>query len=63
MNKLIHFIGVDVHQESVAVSIAPFHSTEVRHLRRCSIGKKSRARGAADERTRRSYAFLGHWSL
>jgi hypothetical protein len=31
MNIVIHFIGLDVHKESVAVSIAPSNSTEVRH--------------------------------
>jgi transposase len=30
MSKIIHFIGLDVHKESVAVSIAPSDSTEVR---------------------------------
>ena len=31
MSTVIHFIGLDVHKESVAVSIAPGNSTEVRH--------------------------------
>lgn len=30
MNKIIHYIGLDVHKETIAVSIAPQHSTEVR---------------------------------
>ena len=30
MSTVIHFIGLDVHKESVSVSIAPSHSTEVR---------------------------------
>ena len=30
MNKIVHYIGLDVHKESSAVSIAPQHSTEVR---------------------------------
>ncbi len=30
MNKVIHYIGLDVHKESIAVSIAPVGSTEVR---------------------------------
>jgi transposase len=30
MNKLIHYLGLDVHKETIAVSIAPAHSTEVR---------------------------------
>jgi len=30
MNKSIHYLGLDVHKESIAVSIAPAHSTEVR---------------------------------
>ena len=30
MSKIIHFIGLDVHKESVAPSIAPGDSTEVR---------------------------------
>jgi transposase len=30
MNKVIHYIGLDVHKESIAVSIAPCNSTEVR---------------------------------
>ena len=31
MSQITHFIGLDVHKESVAVSIAPSDSTEVRH--------------------------------
>jgi len=31
MSQVIHFLGLDVHKESVAVSIAPSDSTEVRH--------------------------------
>lgn len=31
MSTVIHYIGLDVHKESVAVSIAPSESTEVRH--------------------------------
>jgi transposase len=30
MSKIIHFLGLDVHKESVAVSIAPSDSSEVR---------------------------------
>jgi len=30
MNKVIHYIGLDVHKDSIAVSIAPANSTEVR---------------------------------
>lgn len=30
MNKIIHYLGLDVHKETIAVSIAPGHSTEVR---------------------------------
>src|SRR5258705_7258816 len=30
MSTVIHFIGLDVHKESVSVSIAPSNSTEVR---------------------------------
>lgn len=30
MNKVIHYLGLDVHKESIAVSIAPQNSTEVR---------------------------------
>ena len=30
MNKTVHYIGLDVHKETIAVSIAPQHSTEVR---------------------------------
>jgi transposase len=30
MNKMIHYLGLDVHKETIAVSIAPGHSTEVR---------------------------------
>ena len=30
MNKIVHHIGLDVHKETIAVSIAPQHSTEVR---------------------------------
>ena len=34
MSRVIHFIGLDVHKESVAVSIAPSDATEVRHYGR-----------------------------
>lgn len=30
MNKVIHYVGLDVHKETIAVSIAPAGSTEVR---------------------------------
>jgi transposase len=30
MNQVIHYIGLDVHKETIAVSIAPANSTEVR---------------------------------
>lgn len=30
MNKIVHHLGLDVHKESIAVSIAPQHSAEVR---------------------------------
>ena len=30
MNKTVHYIGLDVHKETIAVAIAPQHSTEVR---------------------------------
>ena len=30
MSKKVHYIGLDVHKESIAVSIAPQNSTEVR---------------------------------
>jgi len=30
MSKVIHYIGLDVHKETIAVSIAPANSTEVR---------------------------------
>jgi len=30
MNKTVHYLGLDVHKETIAVSIAPAHSTEVR---------------------------------
>lgn len=30
MNQVVHYIGLDVHKESIAVSIAPGDSTEVR---------------------------------
>jgi transposase len=31
MSKIIHFVGLDVHKESMSVSLAPSDSTEVRH--------------------------------
>ena len=31
MNKKVHYIGLDVHKESIAVAIAPQDNTEVRH--------------------------------
>ena len=30
MNKTVHYLGLDVHKETIAVSIAPQGSTEVR---------------------------------
>jgi transposase len=30
MNKIVHYLGLDVHKDSIAVSIAPAGSTEVR---------------------------------
>jgi transposase len=30
MNKIVHYLGLDVHKETIAVSIAPQNSTEVR---------------------------------
>lgn len=30
MNKIVHYIGLDVHKDSIAVSIAPANSTEIR---------------------------------
>ena len=30
MNKIVPYIGLDVHKDSIAVSIAPHNSTEVR---------------------------------
>jgi len=30
MNKKVHYLGLDVHRETIAVSIAPQDSTEVR---------------------------------
>ena len=30
MNKIVHYLGLDVHKDSIAVSIAPQNSTEVR---------------------------------
>ena len=27
MNKIVHYIGLDVHKETIAVSIAPQNST------------------------------------
>jgi transposase len=30
MNKIVHYIGLDVHKETIAVSIAPQNSTELR---------------------------------
>ena len=31
MNKTVHYIGLDVHKETIAVAIAPANTTEVRH--------------------------------
>ena len=30
MNKTVHYVGLDVHKETIAVAIAPQNSTEVR---------------------------------
>ena len=30
MTKIVHYLGLDVHKETIAVSIAPQNSTEVR---------------------------------
>ena len=32
MTKIVHYIGLDVHKETIAVSIAPQNSPEVRRL-------------------------------
>ena len=31
MNKIVHYIGLDVHKETIAVAIAPGNTAEVRH--------------------------------
>src|SRR5215213_8591742 len=31
MSKTVHYLGLDVHKDSIAVAIAPQHSIEVRH--------------------------------
>jgi len=31
MKKIVHYLGLDVHKETIAVAIAPAHTTEVRH--------------------------------
>jgi transposase len=31
MNKIVHYLGLDVHKETIAVAIAPANTTEVRH--------------------------------
>ena len=31
MKKIVHYIGLDVHKETIAVAIAPGNTTEVRH--------------------------------
>ena len=30
MNKIVHYLGLDVHKETIAVAIAPANNTEVR---------------------------------
>ena len=30
MNKIVHYLGLDVHKETIAVSVAPEGSSEVR---------------------------------
>ena len=30
MNKIVHYLGLDVHKETIAVAIAPQNTTEVR---------------------------------
>jgi hypothetical protein len=42
MNKIVHYIGLDVHKDSIAVAIAPQNSTEVR---RYDYRRNSRRRG------------------
>ena len=69
MSTLIHFIGLDVHKESVAVSIAPAHSTEVATTRkvtnrianilRMAANALSRAQGRMGEYVRRFKGRLG----
>src|SRR5215216_3350176 len=69
MSTLIHFIGLDVHKESVAVSIAPAHSTEVAGTRkvtnrianilRMAANALSRAQGRMGEYVRRFKGRLG----
>jgi transposase len=31
MSKTVHYVGLDVHKETIAVAIAPAENTEVRH--------------------------------
>ena len=31
MKKIVHYLGLDVHKETIAVAIAPENTTEVRH--------------------------------
>jgi transposase len=31
MNKIVHYLGLDVHKETIAVAIAPANPSEVRH--------------------------------
>jgi hypothetical protein len=41
MNKIVHYLGLDVHKETIAVSIAPENSTEVRRYGIIVVSKRT----------------------
>jgi hypothetical protein len=53
MNKIVHYIGLDVHKDSIAVAIAPQDCTEVRRYNwRAGAGRRAFFRRAT---------FARHW--
>ena len=57
MNKIVHYIGLDVHKETIAVAIAPQHSTAVRRYSIIGGTPCMNARGRKSKAVTRRRAF------